>query len=167
MHDAQEGDDPDSKTGSTSCPNGDLTLNADFDSSAIAGQIDGIETLPSAQPWTMTLMCTKWRQAYTFDISNGVITDSRFEADWVGNDTNAGSALEDSVRGFEGTMVGEFYGPNAEEVGGVLGGHRAAAGDLPALYLHGGFGATREACGSAYWTVSRLQTLSFPAICDR
>ena len=80
----------------------------------------------------------------TFDISNGVITDSRFEADWVGNDTNAGSALEDSVRGFEGTMVGEFYGPNAEEVGGVLGGHRAAAGDLPALYLHGGFGAKKQ-----------------------
>ena len=120
---------------------GDLTLNADFDSSSITGQIDGIETRPSAQ---LDNNPQQYAVGNTFDISNGVITGGRFEADWVGNDTNTGSALEDSVRGFEGTMAGEFYGPNAEEVGGVLGGHRAAAGTVPAVYLQGGFGAKKQ-----------------------
>ena len=39
-------------------------------------------------------------------------------------DTNASAPLRESVRGFEGSVLGEFYGPAAEEVGGVLNARR-------------------------------------------
>ena len=35
-------------------------------------------------------------------------------------DSNATAPLHESVRGYEGHVLGEFYGPAAEEVGGVL-----------------------------------------------
>ena len=116
---------------------GNLALNADFDNSAINGLIDGLQrTHPSNEVMA---------SGNTIDISNGVISGGRFEADWEGNDTNAGSLLEDSMRGFEGTMVGEFYGPAAEEVGGVMGGRRAGTSSDPvAVNVTGIFGATRD-----------------------
>ena len=46
-------------------------------------------------------------------ISGGEIEGSRFTADWAGEDTDANSADEDSIRGFSGNMLGEFYGPAA------------------------------------------------------
>ena len=36
------------------------------------------------------------------------------------------NALEDTVRGFEGTVHGEFYGPDAEEMGAVVSAESAA-----------------------------------------
>ena len=38
-----------------------------------------------------------------------------------------------SIRGFSGNMLGEFYGPAAEEVGGVLNGNRAVIATAPPL----------------------------------
>ena len=131
-----QGDDP----WSEAQVSGNLALNADFDNSGIDGQIDGL--------WTNTYGSDSPSEPMaagnTIDISNGVIADGRFTADWVGNDTNANSALEDSMRGFAGTMTGEFYGPSAEEVGGVMGGHRAAVSGTPDVNLIGGFGAIRD-----------------------
>ena len=48
------------------------------------------------------------------------------------------------MRGFAGTVMGEFYGPSAEEVGGVMGGHRAAVSGTPDVNMYGAFGATRD-----------------------
>ena len=39
-------------------------------------------------------------------------------------DTNAAAPLRDTVRGYHGDVLGEFYGPAAEEVGGVLSARR-------------------------------------------
>ena len=147
-----DGDDPDFRTSRTRIQ-GDLTLEADFDESAISGRIDGIGVRPEASDDWLQL-----GESNSLDISNGQIVGSWFDADWVGVDTNDGSVTctaigcspagdtdpEDSVRGFAGTMEGEFYGPAAEEVGGVIGGHRAATDTTPDQYIHGAFGAKQQ-----------------------
>ena len=134
-----EGDDPGYPSGQTRVQ-GALALNADFDNSRIDGLIDGLETQPADNSTSYEAMAV----GNTIDISNGVIADGRFNADWAGNDTDANSALEDSIRGFAGTMMGEFYGPAAEEVGGVMGGSRSATATTPDQYLQGGFGAKMQ-----------------------
>ena len=73
----------------------------------------------------------------------GSIMDGRFTADWEGHDSG-GTPAEESVRGFTGTMLGEFYGPAGEEVGGVLRGHRDATATTPEQIFNGFFSAGRE-----------------------
>ena len=131
-----EGDDPNSELDLR----GDLELNADFDNSAIHGLIDELRTNTFGSGSPDEPMAA----GNTIDISNGTIANGRFNADWTGNDTDANSNPEDSMRGFAGTMTGEFYGPAAEEVGGVMGGHRAAVSSTPGVNFIGGFGAIRD-----------------------
>ena len=133
-----DGDNLDWPSGVTDV-GGDLTLEADFDQSTISGRIDGIYVRPENSGDRVSL-----GESNSLDISNGRIVGSWFDADWTGVDTDAGSALENSVRGFAGTMEGEFFGPNAEEAGGVIGGHRSATATTPAQYIHGGFGARQQ-----------------------
>ena len=138
--DMWDGDDPDFPSGITGV-HGDLTLEANFDASLISGRVDGIHVRPEVSgDWPGLPL----GESNSLDISNGRIVGSWFDADWAGVDTDAGSALENSVRGFAGTIEGEFFGPNAEEAGGVIGGHRSATATTPAQYIHGGFGARQQ-----------------------
>ena len=66
-------------------------------------------------------------------ISNGMIDAGGFNADWAASGP-MNAARHETMSGFEGTMVGEFYGPAAEEVGGVMSGHRAADGSSPGRF---------------------------------
>ena len=52
--------------------------------------------------------------------------DGQFTADLTGMDSNANAPMDESLRGYEGGVLGEFYGPAAEEVGGVF---NASRGD--------------------------------------
>ena len=104
---------------------GEVVLDADFASSSISGLIDGLSMRPSEResgsddpPWADLPISN------SIVISNGRITDSRFRADWAGQDTDATADLDRSMRGFEGEMAGAFYGPDGEEVGGVVAGGR-------------------------------------------
>ncbi len=133
-----DGDDLSYPSGITDV-SGNLTLEADFDQSTISGRIDGIGVRPQNSGDRLSL-----GESNSLDISNGRIVGSWFDADWIGVDTNAGSAPEGSMRGFAGTMEGEFFGPGAEEVGGVLGGHRPATATTPEQFIHGGFGAKQQ-----------------------
>ena len=65
------------------------------------------------------------------------IDEGRFTADWTGQDSNPDSSALESVRGFVGSLFGEFYGPNGEEVGGVLNGHRDATDTTPEQVVSG------------------------------
>ena len=56
----------------------------------------------------------------------------------TGVDTNEHAPLHDSVRGYEGDVLGEFYGPAAEEVGGVISATRDADLRVMAGTIHGG-----------------------------
>ena len=133
-----DGDDPNWPSGVTDV-GGDLTLEADFDRSTISGRIDGITVRPQNTGDRLLLSGSN-----SLAISNGRIVGSWFDADWTGVDTNPGSAPEVSMRDFEGTMEGEFFGPAAEEVGGVIGGHRPATDTTPEQFIHGGFGARQQ-----------------------
>lgn len=116
----------------------DLTLEANFGNGEISGIVDGIEIRGPGDSQYEALA-----NGNSFDISNGEIAENGFTAGWTGVDTNAGSAPEDSARGFSGTMSGGFYGPAAAEVGGALSGSRAATATSPETLLVGGFAAKK------------------------
>lgn len=96
---------------------GNLSLTADFDASTLQGRITNLRNrweLAEPREWVDLPDTTG------FDISDGQIADGRFTATLTGTDTNENAALGESMRGYEGDVLGEFYGPNAEEVGGVI-----------------------------------------------
>ena len=111
---------------------GDLSLTADFDAGTLEGNVSGIRTRGQGESsWSPLAETT------SFEIGNGQIAGGQFTADLTGADTNSAAALDDSLRGYEGNVLGEFYGPAAEEVGGVFTATRDA--DQRVLYgaLHG------------------------------
>ena len=114
---------------------GALTLDANFDTSQISGSIGELTTQVadfSSPPEPMPA-------GNSIDISNGVINGGQFTADWSGSGPRNVGPLE-TVSGFDGTLLGEFYGPFAEEVGGVISGQRNATGTAPDQYFTGAFG---------------------------
>ena len=110
---------------------GDLNLMADFDAGSLEGTMSDIRTRPHRGSWSPLPDTT------SFEIGNGQIAGGQFTADLTGADTNSAAALDDTLRGYEGSVLGEFYGPAAEEVGGVFTATRDA--DQRVLYgaLHG------------------------------
>ena len=102
---------------------GDLSLTADFDASTLEGGVTNLrkrwhEPRPRVEfdlPGTTS-----------FNISDGQIVDGQFTATLTGVDTNESAPLHESVRGYEGDVLGEFYGPAAEEVAGVVSATRDA-----------------------------------------
>ena len=118
---------------------GEMTLNAEFSASTISGEIGNIAILSAAGTWSQP------PDTNSIAISKGEIDGSRFHAQWTGQDTDTTSALEDSLRDFEGSMLGEFYGPGGEEVGGAFTGERAATDQV----VHGRFGGESQASAAA------------------
>ena len=110
---------------------GDLSLTANFDAGTLDGNVSGIQTRPQGGSWSPLSGTT------SFEIGNGQIASDQFTATLTGADTNSGAALAGSLRGYAGNVLGEFYGPAAEEVGGVFTATRDA--DQRVLYgaLHG------------------------------
>ena len=102
---------------------GSMTLNADLSEGEISGLVSDLFVWPSSLedpdrtgrylPATNKIV-----------ISDGQITDSRFGADWEVQDENGDEDLDDKIRGFSGKMLGAFYGPNGEEIAGVITGTR-------------------------------------------
>ena len=94
---------------------GDLSLTANFDASTLEGVVSGIDKRGQNEANSSPLSATT-----RFEIANGQIAGGQFTATLTGVDTNATVALDETVRGYEGHVLGEFYGPAAEEVGGVF-----------------------------------------------
>jgi hypothetical protein len=118
---------------------GALTLDANFSDGEIEGAIDEIWIEPPGTAFTNTA----WYQlpdTTSISIEEGTIDGNRFHAAWEGHDTDTGSADTNSVRDFEGAMLGEFYGPNGEEIGGVITGQREGTSDV----INGRFGACNK-----------------------
>ena len=96
---------------------GSLRLTANFDAASLEGRISDIRIRPEPpkpRVWS-SLPDTTW-----FRIDNGRIVDGQFTADLTGMDSNANAPANETVSGYEGGVLGEFYGPSAKEVGGVL-----------------------------------------------
>ena len=118
---------------------GDLRLTAKFDRGALApitGSIDNIK-VRYGNPKSQVRLDTDppdhvpdWEKPGTTDLSgyfrigNGRIVDGEFTASLTGVD-DADAEMSDTVRGYEGNVLGAFYSANAQEVGGVLNARRA------------------------------------------
>ncbi len=76
-------------------------------------------------------------------ISEASIEGGRYTTTWAGQDTDANNPRESSARGWGGILIGDFYGPNAEETAGVFEGRRPAAGSAAEEFIAGRFGAEK------------------------
>ena len=83
---------------------GDLTLSVNFDSTVVTGSVDNVRIRPRGG-------ALETHPGTHFSFSNGSIDQGSFTADFVGSG---------AVNGFSGDVVGAFYGPGADEVGGVV-----------------------------------------------
>ena len=129
---------PDRNTGSELLE-GNLSLSADLDNGDIGGRISDFTRYDrdATHLGRQALADTN-----VIEIM-GSIMGGRFTAEWAGRDDDS-TPVENSVEGFTGTMLGEFYGPAGEEVGGVVRGHRDATATTPEQIFNGFFSAGRE-----------------------
>lgn len=116
---------------------GKVVLTADFADATLAGRIFRLRVKgPDASSYEDLPSTTR------FEITDGEIADGQFTASLNGVDDDPSAPLNESVRGYEGSVLGEFHGPTAEEVGGVLNAARAE-GDDDDWAVHGWFGGSR------------------------
>ena len=92
-------------------------LEANLDDGTISGRFDDFH-IPA---WWTESGVAEPLEGNSIDIPDTAIEDARFAADWVGSGPMDAPPSR-SLHGFTGTVIGEFYGPAAEEVGGVLSG---------------------------------------------
>ena len=116
---------------------GTLSLEANFDDATISGRVDDM-AIPS---WSSD--SGEDEPVGAIGIAATTIDKAQFIADWVGENTDVNAAPDRTLSGFTGTILGEFYGPAAEEVSGVLSGRRAATGATPERFIIGSFGASQ------------------------
>ena len=93
---------------------GRLNLTTNFDAGTMEGRIRDLEQWSSSENSYLTLPAST-----QFAIRDGTLADGRLVADLVGVDTDASAPGAQTVRGYEGNVLGEFYGPGGEEFGGV------------------------------------------------
>ena len=117
---------------------GILRLQADFRDGQVSGRIDELHFQPQGEARYAL------PDGNVVDIAGTPIGEARFEAEWSGNDTNRNAQPHETIGGFSGSLIGEFYGPAANEVGGVLSGRRSATDTSPEQFLTGGFGGSQH-----------------------
>ena len=94
---------------------GALRLTADFAGSTLDGRITDIQVRKGNESNR-----TDWPETTYLAIDEGQIVDGQFTAKLTGMDSNANAPMDESLSGYGGDVLGEFYGPAAEEVGGVF-----------------------------------------------
>lgn len=124
--------------------NGALSLRADFGNGTLSGRVSQIRLPEQASTLGGTGDTITYPTTY-FEITGAEILDGRFTAKLDGKDSDENAVMDDqSVLGYVGDILGEFYGPDAEEVGGVLNGSRDADGDgSPDTVMHGYIGGSQ------------------------
>ena len=95
---------------------GRLLLSANFDLRMVQGLIDYVR---GTQPGAPRSDRVYWDTS-SFTLTDGRIRDGQFTALLTGRDSDPSTPLSESVRGFFGTVIGRFFGPNAEEVGALV-----------------------------------------------
>lgn len=116
---------------------GTMRIVANFDMRALEGRVYRIRgTEPggdSRSTWPTS----------NFTLTNGRIVNGQFTATLTGVDSDPNTPLDESVRDFMGHVLAEFYGPNAEEVGGVVSATRDVAGTADDRVLYGYIGGRK------------------------
>ena len=114
-----------------------MRLVANFDMSQLEGRIYRLWGSPPGQAQR-----TSWPTS-SFTITDGRIVNGQFTATLTGMDSNLDASFDTSVRDFMGHIFGEFYGPNAEEVGGVVTATRNVVGTADDRVLIGYIGGRK------------------------
>ena len=118
---------------------GNVRLVANFDMSQLYGTIVDVR---GSQPGSST---DAPFPTSSFRISEGKIHDNgQFTATLTGMDSDDAVLDRDSVRGVMGQILGEFYGPNGEELGGAVTATRDLTGEDNDLVFHGHIHAQKE-----------------------
>ena len=114
---------------------GKVRIVANFDMSSLSGRIYSVS---GTEPDSTTR--SSWPTS-SFSITDGTInSEGQFTAKLTGFDSDTTVPFRNfskSVRGFVGTILGQFFGPNAEELGGVLSGSRDFVGTVHDQSLYG------------------------------
>ena len=111
---------------------GSVRIVANFDMSSLSGRIFSVR---GAEPGSTTRV--SWPTS-SFSITKGKINSAgQFTATLTGLDSDPSVPFSKSARGFVGQILGQFFGPNAEELGGVLSASRDVAGTDNDLNLYG------------------------------
>lgn len=116
---------------------GTMRIVANFDMRALEGRVYRIR---GSEPGDDTR--SVWPTS-SFTLTNGRIVNGQFTATLTGLDSDSDTPFDETVRGFMGHVLGEFYGPNAEEVGGVVSATRDVAGTADDRVLYGFIGARK------------------------
>ena len=98
---------------------GDLRLTINFSDSTLDGRISRLRVRKQDVSSYSNLADTTY-----FVIDDGQIVNDQFTANLTGADSNVNALNDETVDGYEGGVLGEFYGPAAEEVGGVFNARR-------------------------------------------
>ncbi|MCY4572302.1 MAG: transferrin-binding protein-like solute binding protein [Gemmatimonadetes bacterium] len=112
---------------------GVMRIVANFDMRALEGRVYRIEGAPRGASSSDR---TDWPTS-SFMITNGRIVNGQFTATLTGVDSDPNTPFDESLRDFMGHVLGEFYGPNAEEVGALLTATRDVAGTADDRVLYG------------------------------
>ncbi len=118
---------------------GAFLLSANFDMSELDGRIYNIHGSQPGQSSSSDRL--PWPTSY-FTITDGRIVNGQFTAVLTAGDSDPNTPLNESVRGYMGHILGEFFGPNSEEVGAVVSASRDAAGDDHDYVMYGLVGGT-------------------------
>lgn len=122
---------------------GDLRLEANLGEAEISGRFDRLLVRPPDVRHYQPMA-----EGNTVDIASTSIDEARFTANWTGDGPDIQASPNETIRGFSGTILGEFYGPTAEEIGGVLSGRRVATDTTPEQVLIGSFHGLQREPGS-------------------
>ena len=110
---------------------GNVRLVANFDMRSLNGRIYRVRGRPPGGGTWST-----WETS-SFTITNGRIVNGQFTATLTGVDTDPTTPFDESARDYVGNILAEFYGPNAEEVGGVVTATRDVSGTADDRVLYG------------------------------
>lgn len=113
---------------------GAMRLVANFDMNQLHGVIDAIRKRNRSVGGTPT----DWPTS-SFDLTDGRIVNGQFTATLIGKDSDPDASFDESLKDFTGSILGEFYGPNADEVGAVVTAEREAVGAEHGRSLYGYF----------------------------
>ena len=111
---------------------GSMQIVANFDMSSLNGRILSVRGSEPGSNDRVSLPTS------SFSITNGQInSDGQFTATLTGMDSDPSVRFKESVRGFMGEIVGRFFGPNADELGGAVRASRDVTGTDDDLNLYG------------------------------
>ena len=112
---------------------GHMKVAANFD----LGKLEGvIRNIRGTQPGAAGSTNVPWPTS-SFAITDGRFVNGQFTATLTGRDSNPDPSLGQSAAGFVGSILGELYGPNADEMSAVLTATRDVADDAHDRVLEG------------------------------